>query len=97
MPVAALSKINHDGPTIWERARFEMFVSRRARRGTPAERKACQAALANQEIMDEACEKLHKQFRSERAGPLMDFLTWLMDHADQIIAFIMKILPLFIV
>lgn len=69
--------------------RFRLFVRRRC----SAEQR--QSLLRDGELLSACCESAHEMFESSAAGPLTDFLEWLMDHADEIFALIARIISLF--
>lgn len=70
---------------------------RRAERraNTPAEKAAVAAVLANENMLDAVTDELEGEHASLAGGPVTDFLSWLLDNSDRILAVVMKIVDLF--
>lgn len=63
---------------------------------TPAKRAAVEACLADENCLSAAYSATRYRHRKlARTGVVTDFLQWLLDHADEIIAVVAKIVALF--
>ena len=71
------------------RFRFRMFVLRRCDAATR------RSLLNDSDLFDACCEGAYDQYERSLGGPFQDFLTWLLEHADEIIALVKKIIALF--
>lgn len=69
--------------------RFRLFV----RRLCSAQQRA--VLLRDNELLGSCCESAYEQFERSASGPLTDFLEWLFEHADEMLALIAKIISLF--
>lgn len=79
------------------------FARRQLRRGdlTEDQRAALQAVLTNRDLREAVADEKVAEYESAiivagAGSPLTDFFEWLLAHADEIIALIMKLLPLFV-
>lgn len=66
----------------------------------PGKKAALKATLSSKEIFNAVYSGVHSEWESEQSdglhGPVTDFLQWILDHSDQIIALIEKIISLFV-
>lgn len=76
--------------------RFRFALRRLKRKVTGDQLAAVEACLANADLCDEACCAVQEMYESQAGGPLTDFLEWVLAHQDEIIALILKLLPLFV-
>lgn len=48
----------------------------------------CSKILNNKDLFEECLDHCSKEFSNEKSGKLLDFLAWLVDHREEILAFI---------
>lgn len=84
-------------PKLFQRAALRMLLSAKARRATGDEKAALNKVLNDRELFDDVLNGVSDEFAQSAEG-LGDgkFLAWLTEHWDEILALIMKIIPLFI-
>jgi len=71
-----------------KRARFRLFCRRRC----PAD---VQLALCDEGIFEAALEEAEQEYQRCCAGKFQEWVEWLSEHADEIIAIIQKVIKLF--
>lgn len=74
---------------MFRKARFRLFV-----------RKCCnkqqqRALFGDDSLLDAALESASERYERSASGNWQDFFEWLLEHADEIIAVITKIISLF--
>ena len=76
--------------------RVQLHIALRVIRRKHADHKAdIDAALGNSDLMAALQGALEEAKAELSGGPVMDFLDWLLAHADDILSLILKLLPLF--
>lgn len=78
------------------RVAFRFFLRAQIRRADGERKAALQRVLDDRELFNALVDELAAEHSQQAGGPLTDFLEWLLDHADEIIALVMKIIPLFV-
>lgn len=77
-------------------AAVKIALRRAERKATdPKQRAAVAKVLANDELLDAVTEELQEQHAAQKGGKVTDFLSWLLDNSDRILAVVMKIIALF--
>lgn len=82
-------------------ASFEARLKKLAGTTTAKQRETIQACLADEDCVAAAFFATRRRWKQRRGNlsadgrPVIDFLAWLLDHADEIIAVVAKIVALF--
>lgn len=83
-------------PGPLNRAKMRVFLHLSRHKATAEQKAAIDKVLASPKTLDSVYEGLHGEYAAQAGGKLSDFFDWLLEHQDQILALIMKILPLII-
>jgi hypothetical protein len=78
-----------------KRPATRLALRRLARQEGTANADKIRQVLSDTDMLDECTARMHDDYEAQMGGTLTDFLTWLLDHSDQLLALVLTLVDLF--